>query len=141
MRIDVERPQLIAARRERIEEALLGEAVAGLRPPVVVGKGGKVIQHLLHAAVLGIENLLHVRGGFRSAPLVGPARHAFENLESLLVAGELVHIQHAGHDLVDGVERRPGELRRIGLLAARLAGERIQPVEQLVRKGAEISAA
>jgi len=40
--VDVERAQLVAARGQRVDEALLGEAVAGLGPSVVIGGRGQV---------------------------------------------------------------------------------------------------
>ena len=45
-----------------------------------------------------------------------------------LLPASVVHVEHAGHDLVDRVERRPHRLARI------------QPVEQLDGEGAQIAA-
>jgi len=42
---------------------------------------------------------------------------------------------------VDGVERRPRELRGVGVRVPGPAGERIKAVEQLGGEGAEIAAA
>ena len=67
--------------------------------------------------------------GFRRGPFVGPRGHALEHVERLLIAGQPVHIEHAGHDLVNGVEGRPDAL---ALLQAVPPGR---------REGAEIFAA
>ena len=62
----------------------------------------------------------------RTLVVLTPAwvENQWNHFESLLVAGELVLVQHAGHDLMDRIERRPHGL----------AG--IQPIEPLGRERA-----
>ena len=91
--------------------------------------GGEVVEHFVHAAVLALEDPIHQRGIDGPNPLRGPGRHAFEHVARLGVAGEHVHVEHAGHDLVQRVERRPRRLARA------------QAVEQLFRKCAQVAVA
>ena len=129
MRVDMEPAQLIAALRKRIDEAPLLEPIAHGGPPGVLRLRREMVERLRDAAEFDGENLLHVLVGFRRRPLVRPRRHALEHLERLFVAGQPIHVPHAGHDLVDRVERRPDAL---------LFLEAIPPRR---RKGAQILAA
>ncbi len=76
MRVDVQPAQFIASQAERIEESLLGIAIASFGPTVVIRGPGKIVEHLIHPAVFRVEDALHVLFGFGRGPLIGPARHA-----------------------------------------------------------------
>jgi len=128
VRIHVEPAQLVAPQRQRIEEALLGIPVACFGPLVIAGFGRQIVEHLAHTAVLGAQDVLHVLFGLRRGPPVGPIGHAGDYFERLLVAGILVHVEHSGHDLVDGVERRP------------YRPACVEAIEKLQRKRAQIAA-
>ena len=69
-------------------KAPLLEPVADLRPAVVVGGGGEMVQRLGDAAELDGEDLLHVLFGLGGRPFIRPRRHAFQHLKRLLVAGQ-----------------------------------------------------
>ena len=105
----------------------------------------QIVERFRHAAVFIFQNLLHVLGGFGCGPVIRPIPHAFGDLESLRVAGELVLIDHAGEDLVDGVKRSPGQTAAGGIArgigVAWFAGEFIQPVEKLHGERAKVAAA
>src|SRR5271155_2891749 len=45
MRVDVEPAQLIAARRERIEESLLGKAISGVGPTALIRGSGEIVEY------------------------------------------------------------------------------------------------
>ncbi len=128
VRVHVQPGEFVAAQGQRVEKDLLGEAVAGLRPAVVSGGGGQLVEDIVHAAVFGIEDVLHVLFGFRFGPFVRPTGHAFEHRQRLPVAGQRIHIEHAGHDFVDRVERSPHGFARV------------QAVKPLGRKCAQVAA-
>ena len=121
--------QPVAIERERVEEALFGETIAHLGELVVACHRGEVVEHFVHAAVLGVENGLHVLLRYRGCPGVGPAGHARSGFQGLFVAANPVHVEQAGHDLMDRIEGHPD-------LAAR-----VQAVEELDRESAEVPAA
>ena len=110
VRVGVQPPQLVTAERHGVDEALLLESVADPCPAVLARGRGEMVQRGRDAAEFDRENLLHVRFGLRRRPVIGPCGHALEHLKRLPVAGEPIHVEHAGHDLVDGVERRPDPL-------------------------------
>src|ERR1035438_4258365 len=69
VRIHVQPGERVVAQSQWIEEALLGETVAGPGPTVVAGSGGQIVEHLVHTAVFGFQDILHVLFGFRRGPI------------------------------------------------------------------------
>ena len=139
--VHMQAAQFVAPRGQRIDEALLLEAVAGFGPLIVIGGGREVVEHFGHAAEFVVQDLLHVGFALGGAPPVGPSGHALHHLKRLFVVGQAVHVVEPGHDLVDGVEGRPGKSGHAGIGGARLAGEVVEAVEQFGGKRAEVSAA
>ena len=119
--------QLVAPHGQRREKNLLGEAVAGSRPAVVASHSGEVVENLVHPAVFGVQDVLHVIFRFRRCPHIDPAREFDENFEGLIVIGLGFHIEQAGHDFVQGVVRSPD------IHAA------IQAIEEFGRKSADVA--
>ncbi len=107
MRIHVLALQCVAPQRQRRKKDLLGESVACMRPAVVARFRGEIVKHLVHPAVLGVQDVLHVLFALRCRPRVHPARHFRHNVERLLVGRVRSHLHQSGHDLVQRVERRP----------------------------------
>jgi len=66
--VDVQSLQLVAAGSKRLEDAPAIEALRQLAPAILAGDRGKVVQHLVHAAVLALEDPLHQRGVDRPHP-------------------------------------------------------------------------
>jgi len=87
----------------------------------------QVPQRFRHPAEFVHEDLLRQFVAERVGPGAGPSRHALGHGKGLRVPAEPVHVEDAGHDLVDGVERRPN-------LVARL-----QPVPVLSRERAQVT--
>ena len=113
VRVRVQALQLVAALGQRVEEAGLLEEVSGVEIAVFFGDGRKIDEHLIHAAVLGAQHTLALIGAdYADPPEIRsrPLRHAFADLKGICVAGQHIHIQQTGHDLVVRVERRPGGL-------------------------------
>src|SRR4051794_29217465 len=70
--VNVQSPEFIASHRERVENSLLREPVTGLRPTVLIRHSSDVVEDLVHPAILGFENGLHVFFRLRGCPVVGP---------------------------------------------------------------------
>ena len=92
---------------QRVEEAWLGEAVPELEVFLLLRHGGEVVERLVHAAVLGLQDALQLRVADAVQPVTHPARHALGYRKCVGIAGERVEIQVARQDLVVRVERRP----------------------------------
>jgi len=128
VRVDVQAFEFVAMRGQRIEEPFLIEALGHVQVIFFSGHGVEVREHFSHAAVLGSEDSLHVVIAERAGVVTNPVRHALGDFERLLICGVDEHIEVAGHDFVDGVERRPHALTIT------------QAIEELDRKRAEVSA-
>ena len=92
------------------EHLLVLEAVAEVAVLGVTGDGIEIEGRLIHSAVLGQQDALPFIIGEGFGVGVGPVGHLDGDIEGLLVAGVLVHIDHAGQNLVVGVEGRPDVL-------------------------------
>ena len=127
MRVHVQALQLIAPHGQGCKEHLLREAIAGSRPAVIARDGGEVVKDLVHPAVLGIQDVLHMLFGFRCRPCIDPAREFDEDVKCLLIAGLGFHVEQPGHDFVQGVKRNPD------LLAA------VEAIEEFGGEGADVA--
>ena len=108
-RVDVQPLQLVAARGERLEDPTAIEALRQLAPTILAGDGREVVEHFVHAAVFALEDAAI------SAVSIGRTHCAVHvampsSTSRLRAAGEHVHVEQAGHDLVQRVERRPRRL-------------------------------
>ena len=77
MRIHMQASELIAMRREGIEENLLIEALGEPEILLLPGDRIQVGEHLAHAAVLHLQNALHLLIATRVNPSTNPTRHLF----------------------------------------------------------------
>ncbi len=126
--VHVQALQLILAHGQGLDEASLGEAVAHIDPALVACSLRQVVERLAHAAELDVQHGLHVRGRARRGPIVGPGGQALGHLQRLIAAGVGMHVQQAGEQLVQSVERRPDP------------AVLVQPLEEGHGKGADIAA-
>src|SRR5450432_2410127 len=127
VRIHMQAFELIAMRREGIEETLLIEALGEPQILLLPGDRIQVGEHLAHAAELHLQHALHLLLAQRVSPGTNPTRHLFNRAKGLFVARKHVHVEMAGHDLVIGVEGGPN----VHAVA--------QTVEPLERECAEIA--
>src|SRR5581483_5880003 len=67
----------------------------------------------------------HVLVAERPGVLAHPGRHLLRHVKGLLVAAMDIHVEQAGHDLVDGIEGRP-DLLPLAEAVEELNGERAQ---------------
>src|SRR5207245_8296194 len=88
--------------------------------------GVEIREHLVHAAVLRVERALLLFLADAVDTKRHPISHPGDDLARVGVAAQLGYVEQAGHDLVNGVIRRPD------LLAA------FDAVEELVRERREI---
>ena len=93
----------------------------------VAGDGEEVGQDLVHAAELGLERRLALLLAQPVHAELDPAGHLDQHVEGLRVAAQLVHVEQAGHDLVERVVGRPHALALL------------QPVEELLGKRGQIT--
>ena len=93
------------------EEADVVEQLGRLEEGPLAGEPGEAGQDLVHPAVLpGDVPVPHADAGFRREDLepgMDPAGHVLGDLQGLSVAADLVAVQQAGQDLVEGVVRGP----------------------------------
>ena len=129
MRIHVQTLESVMARRQGIEEHRLVEPIPDVQPIRIAGDRGEVIEHLVHAAIFGCQDILHVIRRARRSPFIRPCGHAGHDRERLRVAREPMHVEQAGHNLVVGVKWRP------------YVGSRVQTVEPGEGKCTEITSA
>jgi hypothetical protein len=99
--------QLVASLGEGIEDAGLIEAMRQIGVIPVARQSVDVVEELVHAPELDLEDARHLVVAEPVGPLPCPGDHAQEDVQGLLVATVLVHVEHARHDLVQGVEGRP----------------------------------
>ena len=101
-----------------VEDVDVVEQLGAFEELPVAGEPGEARHHLVHAAVLaGDIAAPHAdarldRQGFE--PGIDPGAHVLGDLEGLRVAADLVAIEQAGEDLVEGVIRSPD----LGVLGA-----------------------
>ena len=107
MGIGVQAAEFIPVLRQRIEKGLLIEAACDHHVVVLARARVKIGEHLAHSAVLGFQDTLHVLVAEPSGVGIDPARHPFNDVQRLGIAGVHVHVEQAGHDFVNGVERSP----------------------------------
>jgi hypothetical protein len=125
LRVGVQPAQRILAARQRIEDRLVIERMGDAQIVGVAGGRVDIREHLVHAAEFGAEGaLLLVLRQAVDAEL-HPVGHLRHHRERLRVAAQLVHVEQAGHDLVDGVVGRPHALPRVDTIEE-LFGERRQ---------------
>ena len=127
--VDVQPLELVALRGEGRVDALPVEALCQRPPARLEGDCCQVVEQLVHAAVLALEDPCHLRSVQRLRPALHPHRHSQQRIERAPIAAQRGGIEEPRHDLMQGVEGRPG----------RLSGP--QPVEQLFREGAHVAAA
>ena len=127
VRVDVQTFQFISVRRQRIEELLLVETLRNFQVIIFARDRVQIRKRFAHAAKFRAQHALHVFVAERAGVAGGPVSHLLHHVERLLVAAVNVHIEQAGHDLVNGIEGSPHSLA--------LA----QPVEELNRERAEIT--
>ena len=130
LRVGVQPGELVLAPRERIEHGVVVEPLRELQVLLLAGHGGQLGQHVVHAAVLVAEHLLHLLVAELVGPRLDPVARLLQDLQRLLVAAQHVHVQQAGVDLVQRVPGRPDLLARLdavdellGIRAQVAAGE------------------
>ena len=90
-----------------LEHLLVFEAIAQVAVLGVPRDGVEVEGRLIHSAMLGEQDALPLVIGDGFGVGVGPVSHLEGDVEGLLVAGVLIHIDHAGQNLMVGVEGSP----------------------------------
>lgn len=95
--------QFVALLGEGGEEGEFVEAVTDSSASFI-GGDGEVIEDLVRPPSASLRICCTVGFGLGGGPLVGPGCHAGDDFEGLLVAGEDVHVEQAGHYLVEGVK-------------------------------------
>ncbi len=94
-----------------VEEIDVVEQLGAFEELLIFGEPGEARQDFVHAAVLaGDITVPHADARFRRKrlePGIGPGSHVPGDLQGLLVAADLVAIEQAGEDLVQGVVRGP----------------------------------
>ena len=126
-RVRMDARECVAPLGERDEDAFVVEATADVDVRHVMRDRREVVERFSHSAKLGTKDRLHRGIVERCDPVARPTCHLFRDIERLRVAAERVRIEHAGQDLVDGIERCP-----------HTAPAGLEPVEQLFRKRAEV---
>ena len=105
---------------QRVEHALVVERPGQLQVIGVARHAVEIGQHLGHAALFGVERPLHLFRRQAVHPEPGPVGHVGQHFQRLRVAATLVGIQQTGHDLVQGIPRRPNRLALFKLVNHRL---------------------
>ena len=115
-----------------------GRHVPGLRLGVR-GERREFGHDLVHrtglAGAVDVPHLVQLGLAVPAEPLVGPVTHPEDDLQRLLVPGQVVGVEQTPHDLVAGVPRRPD---RVGA-AVRLQGRWFEPAELALREGGEVA--
>ena len=94
-----------------VEEIDVVEQFRAFQVVGVAGEAVKAGEHFVHAAVFAGDVAVphgdagRLRHGLE--PRVNPIRHALGDLERFFVAADLVAVEQAGEDFVQGVIRRP----------------------------------
>ena len=125
--VGVQPVQLVLTPSQRIEHRPVVEITREPQVLGVAGDGEEVGQDLVHAAELGLERRLALLLAQPVHAELDPARHLDQHVEGLRVAAQLVHVEQAGHDLVERVVGRPHALALL------------QPVEELLGKRGQIT--
>ena len=118
--------QIVLAGGQRIEQARVVEPLGRAQVALVPGQPVQVGQRLGDAAVLDIQDPLHVRVGEPAGPPPDPVAEPGRHLQGPGVPGQLMLIDQPGHDLVDHVVRRPDRQARF------------EPVEEGLREGRQV---
>ena len=127
LRVGVQAVERVFLPGQRIED---GRVVEEPRQAQVLGIAGDAVeggQHLVHAAELGLQHRLLLRRGQPVHAQAHPRDLLQQDVERLLVAAELVHVQQPGHHLVQRVVGGPD------------AGARFDAVDQFFRKRGEVA--
>src|SRR5262249_37203322 len=119
--------QRIFASRQRIEDALVIELARYAQMLRVARDGVEIGQHFLHAAEFGLERGLLLFFTQTIDTEFDPGRLLQQDIERLLVIAQEIHVEQAGHQLVDRVIRRPDTFTLV------------HKVEKLFGKGRQIA--
>ena len=92
---------------ERIGERAMLEPVRQVEPALVARVGVEIGEHLVHAAVLGVEHLLNLRVAERREHALGPLGELDLDVERGAVAGVAIRVAQPGERLVQRVPGRP----------------------------------
>ena len=92
---------------ERRGECLVLESLRQLQPASIFCVDVQVDEHLVHAAMLGVEHLLHLQIIKRCDDLLGPHRKSRFDFQRERISGVAVCIAQTGERFVQCVPRRP----------------------------------
>ena len=95
---------------QRVQDDGVVEALRGGQVPLLAGDRVQVGQCLRQPAELGLQDHLHLVVREPAGPPVHPVGQLLRHVEGLVVACQLVLVDHPGQVLVDHVVRRPDRL-------------------------------
>lgn len=134
MLVGVHAAERVDAAAHRVQQLVVVEVAGRGDETAVAGDAVQADQGGDDAAVLASDvdrpHPVALRLGQAAEPAVGPEAHLQRDAERLVAAGVFIAVEQAGHDLVEGVVRRPD--RRIGDVL-------LQQVELLLAVAAEES--
>src|SRR4029079_19123271 len=105
--VDVLAREVVLMPGERIREGMVLEAAREGEPARVATVDGKVGEHFIHAAMLGIEHLCNLRSIEGREDACCPLGEANLDLQCLATPDVPIGVAEAGEGLVQGVPGRP----------------------------------
>ncbi len=106
LRVSVNTGELVFSAGKRIDDGMVPHTPGKARVARVAGREGQLRERFHDSAVLAIEHSLELAVGQRLAALAEPVGKRANRGQRLLVAGQSIHVDEPGHELVDAVVRR-----------------------------------